>query len=286
MPNPKKKKDVQNTPVPNFTSACSYVSENISEESAAISAPSSKIAQRLNFYRKKAAFPDLYDILNGKLKDLQEKRLGKKDGLIALTAQQVKEILSDEFLDPTIPQGLLYRVFFHNATIFACQGGIEGGNAHCIQLPPDPPNISGPASDLTKYISKRPLDALNPNWRDTSVWAKSESKTSRGHFDKPFWTKNCSSDANVPEDAIMNITGHKSLQGVCAYKNVNESQKINTIKALINTMEPNQESSTVLTEITGSHINFNSNTITNTQVKFMVNFRINILFLITFHLSQ
>ncbi|CAG8814887.1 18546_t:CDS:2, partial [Gigaspora rosea] len=144
---------------------------------------------------------------------------------------------------PTIPQGLLYRVFFCNATIFAYQGEIEGENAHCIQLPPNPPNISGPASDLTKYISKCLLDAFI------------------GNFMKGIGQK----DANIPADAIINITGHKSLQGVRAYKNVNESQKINMIKTLINTMELNQESSTVLTEITGSHINFNSNTITNTQ---------------------
>ncbi|CAG8729247.1 15651_t:CDS:2 [Gigaspora margarita] len=132
MPNPKKKKDIQNMPVPIFTSACNYVPENIFEESAAISAPRSEIAQKLDFYRKAAVlntqqicefvaqmtkkdegeykakmikqvinrinryisknsaicsfnlhdkyqFSDLYDILNSKMKDLQEKRLGEKD---------------------------------------------------------------------------------------------------------------------------------------------------------------------------------------------------------------
>ena len=42
---------------------------------------------------------------------------------MALTAQQVQEILADDFLNPNIPEGLLYYVFFQNATIFACQDG-------------------------------------------------------------------------------------------------------------------------------------------------------------------
>ncbi|CAG8763377.1 12853_t:CDS:1 [Cetraspora pellucida] len=64
----------------------------------------------------------------------------------------------------------------------------------------------------------------------------------------------------------MNITGHKSIQGVHAYKNVNEQQHINTMKTLIRTIEPltdltnivNQDSSVVLTESTRSYINTNS----------------------------
>ncbi|CAG8444873.1 14647_t:CDS:2, partial [Gigaspora rosea] len=79
-------------------------------------------------------------------------------------------------------------------------------------------------------------------------------------------------DADVPEDAIMNFTGHKSVQGVCAYKSVNEHQQINTIKTLIGTIELsnieplrnsnkiNQVSSTI-PEITGLHVNSNTNNV-------------------------
>ena len=42
---------------------------------------------------------------------------------MTLTAQQVQEILADDFLNLNTPKGLLYRVFFQNATIFACRGG-------------------------------------------------------------------------------------------------------------------------------------------------------------------
>ena len=41
---------------------------------------------------------------------------------MALTAQQVQEILADDFLNPNTPEGLLYQVFFRNATNFACRG--------------------------------------------------------------------------------------------------------------------------------------------------------------------
>jgi hypothetical protein len=68
----------------------------------------------------KYEFPDLQTILHGKMKDLQEKGFGEKEGSMALTAQQVQEILADDFLNPNTPEGLLYHVFFQNATIFAC----------------------------------------------------------------------------------------------------------------------------------------------------------------------
>ncbi|CAG8850319.1 14380_t:CDS:1, partial [Racocetra persica] len=78
--------------------------------------------QGLNLHDK-YQFLNLYDVVNGKIKDLQEKGLGKKEDSVALTAQQVKDILDDEFLDPNTPEGLLYLVFFRNSMIFACRGG-------------------------------------------------------------------------------------------------------------------------------------------------------------------
>jgi len=49
----------------------------------------------------------------------KKKVLVKKKGSMTLTAQQVQEILADDFLNPNTPEGLLYRVFFQNAIIFA-----------------------------------------------------------------------------------------------------------------------------------------------------------------------
>ena len=40
-------------------------------------------------------------------------------------------------------------------------------------------------------------------------------------------------DEEVPEQAIMQLTGHKSVQGVRAYKTINEEQQLNTLNTLI-----------------------------------------------------
>jgi len=44
-------------------------------------------------------------------------------------------------------------------------------------------------------------------------------------------------DQEVPEQAIMQLTGHKSVQGVRAYKKINESQQLNTLNTLIDIMD-------------------------------------------------
>ncbi|CAG8845404.1 33881_t:CDS:2, partial [Gigaspora margarita] len=182
-----------------------------------------------------------------KMKYLQKKGLGEKNGLVALTVQQVREILNDEFLDPKTLQSLLYRVFFYIATIFAYR---DSGNAQCIQLLADQSDTSGPTSDLTKYISKYPSDASN-NFYLVEKFMKDIGQKVK---------------VKLPDkDAIMDVIGHKSSQDVCAYKTVSESQKINMMKTLINTIKPasninpiNQESSALFTEITRSYINFNT----------------------------
>src|SRR6266542_1329370 len=66
----------------------------------------------------KYEFPDLQAVLHGKMKDLQEKGFGEKEGSMALTAQQIQEILADDFLNPNTPEGLLYRVFFSKCNYF------------------------------------------------------------------------------------------------------------------------------------------------------------------------
>ena len=85
----------------------------------------------------KYEFPDLWTVLHGKMKDLQEKGFGEKEGSIALNVQQVQEILADNFLNPDTPEGLLYRVFFQTATCFACRGG-EHYNLRIDQFLPLP----------------------------------------------------------------------------------------------------------------------------------------------------
>jgi hypothetical protein len=66
-------------------------------------------------------------------------------------------------------------------------------------------------------------------------------------------------DADVPEDAIMGVTGHKSVQGIRAYKEVNEKQHLAAMTTLIHAIEPSRPS------ILGDSTNTN---ITDTPVEF------------------
>ncbi|CAG8845255.1 16113_t:CDS:2, partial [Gigaspora margarita] len=172
------------------------------------------------------------------MKDLQEKGLGEKDESVALIVQQVRKILNNEFLNSKMLQSLLYRVFCHIATIFAYRD--------------------------TRTINEKLKP--NQNWYETGIWyLKTHCSLNRvGNFIKDIRQKvkikllnsaltNYSrrktaaqilQDANIPEDAIINVIEYKSSQELAS--------NINPI---------NQESSVVLTEITGSHINFNTNTI-------------------------
>ncbi|CAG8538951.1 26130_t:CDS:2 [Gigaspora margarita] len=54
----------------------------------------------------------------------------------------------------------------------------------------------------------------------------------------------CLQDHDIPEQAIMEPTGHKSVQGIRAYKQVNKDQQLHTLNTLISLTEgaPNSNS--------------------------------------------
>ncbi|CAG8841106.1 23820_t:CDS:1, partial [Racocetra persica] len=175
------------------------------------------------------------------------------------------------------------------------QCGILGGSAQNIHLPPDLPSTSEPVSDIKKYISKCPSDASsnfylysNQDWQVTSIWYHKKhcginkvqnfmkdigNKVKVKLLDRILTnysgrktTAQILQDADIPEDAIMKITGYKSSQGVRAYKNINEQQHINIMRTLINIIELltdskniiNQDPSVIFAESTSSYINVNS----------------------------
>ncbi|CAG8761917.1 41510_t:CDS:2, partial [Gigaspora margarita] len=98
-------------------------------------------------------------------------------------------------------------------------------------------DTSGPTSNLTKYISKHPSDASNnfylqpnQNWHETDIW---------------YLKTHCG----------LNRVGN-------FMKDIGQKVKVKLSDKPVSNINPiNQESSVVLTEITGSHINFNTNTI-------------------------
>ncbi|SRR6266498_5147712 len=61
-------------------------------------------------------------------------------------------------------------------------------------------------------------------------------------------------NAGVPDDVIIGITGHKSVQGICAYKQVNE-QYLATMNILIHAIESKSSSTINLSSILNDSIN-------------------------------
>jgi len=129
-------------------------------------------------------------------------------------------------------------ILFHRYHSKNNQRGIQGGSAQVIHLPPGSEYIN----DITKYLSKRSNDAskyfylhANPFWRETGIWYKDKqcgiNKTSNfmkdignsvkvklpsGLLTNHSGRKTAAQilqNADVPEDAIMEVTGHKSVQG-------------------------------------------------------------------------
>ncbi|CAB5376234.1 unnamed protein product [Rhizophagus irregularis] len=132
--------------------------------------------------------------------------------------------------------------------------------------------------DINKYLSKRPSGApenfylqVNPLWRESGIWyKKTHCGVNRvGNFMKdigksvkvdlpPGILMNYSGrktvaqilqDADVPEDAIMEVTGHKSVQGIRAYKEVNEKQHLAAMNTLIHAIELSRSSILVIQQI-------------------------------------
>ncbi|CAG8763370.1 12852_t:CDS:2 [Cetraspora pellucida] len=156
--------------------------------------------QGLNLHDK-YQFPNLHDVVNGKMKDLQEKGLGEKEGSVALSAQQIQ---SDD------------SILFYHYRSKNNQRGILGGAAQSIHLPSDLPGISGPVSDIMKYISKRPSDAfsnfyLHPNqdWWVTGIWYyKKHCGINRvQNFMKDIENK---VKVQLPDGILTNHTGRKT----------------------------------------------------------------------------
>ncbi|CAG8693165.1 6538_t:CDS:2, partial [Cetraspora pellucida] len=161
------------------------------------------------------------------MRDLQEHGFGEIKGSIALNSQQIQEILQHSRIDHSNLVNLLYRVFIrlsillvmrggehyqlkvdqfkidkHGGLQFFCyisknnQHGLQKGQAQVISISLD---TVGRCNDIKFYLSKRP-SVSDPEFylQPSSDWMKS--------------------DNDVPEQAIMQLTGHRSIQGIRAYK--------------------------------------------------------------------
>ncbi|GBC37146.2 hypothetical protein GLOIN_2v1777293 [Rhizophagus irregularis DAOM 181602=DAOM 197198] len=185
------------------------------------------LIHRINLHDK-YEFPDLWTVLNGKMKYLQKNRFDKKEGLMALSAQQVQEILADEFLNPSTPEGKeyhgLYVDQFHSppdGSLIFCQyrsknnqRGIERSSVQDIHLP------------------------------SNSEYKKTHCGVNRvGNFMKDI-------GKSVKVDLLPGILTNHS--GIRAYKEVNEKQYLAAMNTLIHAIEPSRSS--ILDDSTNTNI--------------------------------
>ncbi|PKC00755.1 hypothetical protein RhiirA5_427735 [Rhizophagus irregularis] len=169
--------------------------------------------EKINLHDK-YEFPDLWTVLNGKMKYLQKNRFDKKEGLMALSAQQVQEILADEFLNPSTPEGKeyhgLYVDQFHSppdGSLIFCQyrsknnqRGIERSSVQDIHLPSNSEykkthcgvnRVGNFMKDIGKSVKVDLLPGILTNHSGCKTVAQ------------------ILQDADVPKDAIMEVIGHK-----------------------------------------------------------------------------
>ncbi|CAG8530262.1 9256_t:CDS:2 [Ambispora gerdemannii] len=233
---------------------------------------SSKIPE-INLHNR-YEFPEIHDVLHGKMRYLQEKGLGEVQSACALNLEQVKYILEHEFMIVLTPENLLYRQREDNGFNFIRyvaknnQRDLNGGNAQIIPIPADHLDTCGSCYDFQLYLSKHPINAdehlylqVNPKWKETSIWYKTtryglnqlnkfikkidqRTKISiptnllSNHSGRKTATQ-ILHDNEIPEQTIMNITGHRSIQGVWTYKLTNKQQKLMGISSLISLYESN-----------------------------------------------
>ncbi|CAG8752020.1 2575_t:CDS:2, partial [Ambispora leptoticha] len=141
-------------------------------------------------------------------------------GLIALNLQQIYEILQHPKIDRSNPTNLLYHIFMHLSILLVMHGGEH------YQLKINQFKIDRNGSiQFIRYTSKNNQCELQTGQAQTISNPLDTSK--------PYY--------NIPEQTIMQLTGHKSVQGIHAYKQINEDQQLHTINTLINITEANSD---------------------------------------------
>ncbi|CAG8779205.1 2260_t:CDS:2, partial [Racocetra fulgida] len=204
------------------------------------------------------AFPNLWEILDGKIKDLSEKGYSETNGSDLLSIEEIQQILQHEATLKDTLNGLLNWVFFYNAIFLALRGGEhytlmanhfqkrkDGGfnvfiyksktnqrglknldSADKISIPTENSEI---IANYKKYFLNRPIDA-NPEF-----------------YLQPIDTK------SAQNYEVSTITRHHSLSFLARYERpkdgVQKSALVNlidTVNSKTNTIAPQPQSTTIL----------------------------------------
>ncbi|RIA79132.1 hypothetical protein C1645_841452, partial [Glomus cerebriforme] len=168
------------------------------------------LQEKLNFYRKKAKVANTERSTKNwyKAKTVKQAVDTINRHLVNISSIRGSNLHNKyEFPDlwTVLHEGLLYRVFFQIATCFACRDG-DHYNLRVDQFLPLPDG----SLIFWRYRSKN-------NQRGIESVDLPSGNSGRKTVAQIL------QDANVPEDVIMGVTGHKSVEGIRAYKEVNPS---------------------------------------------------------------
>ncbi|RHZ79119.1 hypothetical protein Glove_151g176 [Diversispora epigaea] len=141
------------------------------------------------------------------------------------------------------------------------QRGINRGNAQIISIPADHLGTFGPCYDFQLYLSKRPIGSdknlylqVNPKWQESGIWFKKNHYGSnklskfmkkicqRTHVSIPenFLSNHSGRktatqilhDNDIPEQTIMEITGHPVLKKILSTNEINSSNTSQEIQSI------------------------------------------------------
>ncbi|CAB4489259.1 unnamed protein product [Rhizophagus irregularis] len=212
-------------------------------------------------------FRSVRDTLHARMIELEEINNGDYNGADPLTNEEMIQIFEHPDMSNNMPDGLLRRVFLWVECCTARRGGYyhnimakhfkerddggfnvitihdkthQGGyyhktnsNQHPIHIiPPDEIGVHGTCCNIKKYLKLRPRNAEANFFLRINKDPKGIDCTNKRIVNHSLrkYTAQKLNDEKLDSQAIMNVTLHRSLAGLNAYRKRNEKQKLTIAK--------------------------------------------------------
>ncbi|CAJ0650712.1 2814_t:CDS:2 [Entrophospora sp. SA101] len=217
------------------------------------------VIDRIDIYNKQI-IKKLWEVIDGKLRHLDELGNGEGHGSDSFTKSEIISILQHPYTSKTNPIDGSFEVLIYLSK--ANQRGLSGGLANKLLIPYDKEIMD----DYDLYFSKRPKNAepafyLHPvkgdkEWTLLDHWYQS---THIGQTKLKSWLKNIaiqSENVGATDIETMSISRHKSLKGLASYERSKDKFQVN--KNSISTIPPNGFSSIISTPMSDQDLDYNS----------------------------
>ncbi|CAJ0857322.1 16552_t:CDS:2, partial [Entrophospora sp. SA101] len=209
----------------------------------------------LNGNACKQNYPDLYKTLNGKLRDLKKQGKISTKKADTLSPDEIKQILNHPSTSKDTPEGLSRRELIWICLVFCPRGGEHTKMLKC-QF-----DICDDMVVFTKFHQKNDQGGLDGNNESLNIPCPRD-KEHQGAYDDIISYLTINDDVwyldhkigtekiknymkTICFDAVMTISGHKSLKGVRSYIAPTIYQKASKISNVLQMALTLQESSTL-----------------------------------------